>query len=220
MKKLKIFLLLFILIIFYIYVANITLIPDNINLMQGETLKLSTIWGLNIVETQNSNPNIGNYKTGKLIQVLNNDENTLSEIGKINLNLNIFKNISLKDVTINVIPKTTVIPLGNAIGLKLYTKGVLVVGMSEIDGLKPYENTGIKEGDRIIAVNNITLTSTTDLITTVNNSNGNTVQVKYISSKNEEKVVNILPAKTKQNEYKLGLWVRDAAARSRNFNIL
>ena len=33
----------------------------------------------------------------------------------------------------NVIPKTMVVPLGNAIGMKLYTKGVLVVGMSQIE---------------------------------------------------------------------------------------
>ena len=47
------------------------------------------------------------------------------------------------------------IPVGNIAGIKLYTNGVLVVGMSEIEGMdnkkyKPYENTGIKEGDRII----------------------------------------------------------------------
>ncbi len=34
--------------------------------------------------------------------------------------------------------------------MKLYTDGVLVVGMSEIEGKRPYENTGIQEGDRII----------------------------------------------------------------------
>ena len=29
----------------------------------------------------------------------------------------------------------------------MYTKGVLVVGMAEIEGEKPYSNTEIKEGD-------------------------------------------------------------------------
>ncbi len=69
-------------------------------------------------------------------------------------------------------------PLGNLVGLKLYTSGVLVVvGKSEIEGFdnnkyKPYENTGIEEGDMIIQVNNDTVTCTSDLLNTVNASNG------------------------------------------------
>ena len=42
-------------------------------------------------------------------------------------------NIPIKNVDVNVIPKTKVIPLGNIAGVKLYTNGVLVVGMSEIE---------------------------------------------------------------------------------------
>lgn len=220
MKKIKILLLLFIFIIIYMYVASVTLLPDNIILIQGEKLKLTTLWGINIEETSNSNPNVGEYKTSKILQASNNSNSTLTEVGKINLNLNLFKNISLKNVTVTVVPETTVIPLGNAIGIKLYTKGVLVVGMSEIDGVKPYENTGIEEGDRIIAVNNIVLSKTEDLIEVVNESEGNEVKVKYVSADNEEKVVEMVPAKTKENEYKLGLWVRDAAARCWNINFL
>lgn len=49
-----------------------------------------------------------------------------------------------------MIPKTKVVPMGNLIGAKLYTSGVLVVGMSEIQGddqqkHKPYEGSGIEE---------------------------------------------------------------------------
>lgn len=129
------------------------------------------------------------------------------------MNINLFKHLNVSNVTVNVIPKTTVIPLGNAIGLKLYTQGVLVVGMSEIEGEKPYENTGIKEGDRIIYINNKKISNTDDLVQTVNSSQGKQVEVKYIKEENNEEVItNIKPAKTKDNEYKLGLWVRDAAA--------
>ena len=129
------------------------------------------------------------------------------------MNVNLFKHLNVSNVTVNVIPKTTVIPLGNAIGLKLYTQGVLGVGMSEIEGEKPYENTGIKEGDRIIYINNKKISNTDDLVQTVNSSQGKQVEVKYIKEENNEEVItNIKPAKTKDNEYKLGLWVRDAAA--------
>jgi len=95
--------------------------------------------------------------------------------------------------------------------MKLYTNGVLVVGMSEIQGEKPYEKSGIKEGDMIIEVNNQEINSTDELMATVNNCNGDKVEIKY-KRKEETITTSIKPVKVEENEYKLGLWVRDAAA--------
>ena len=92
----------------------------------------------------------------------------VNETGKMNLELSLFNLFPVKDVTVNVIPKTTVIPIGKAIGMKLYTDGVLVVGMTEIEGKKPYENTGIEAGDKIIEIDNTEINNTNDLIACVN----------------------------------------------------
>ena len=211
-RKIAISLLLSVLIIIYIYVANITLFPESILLMQGEKLNLALILGLDITEEQNSNPNIGEYQAKNLLQVstiTGNDE--IKQVGKIDLNLKLFNTISLKEVSVNVIPKTTVVPLGNAIGLKLYTQGVLIVGMSQIEGQKPYENTGIKEGDRIVSINNEQIDSTQDLIETINRSKGKEITIKYVREDSEE-TTSIIPVETGNNEYKIGLWVRDASA--------
>ena len=211
-RKIRIFFILFILLILYIYIANITLFPKSIVLMQGENLNLKALWGINISEKESSNPNIGEYRKEGLIEASSIADNaTIEEVGKVSLNLNLFNSIPIKEVSVNVIPKTTVVPLGNAIGLKLYTEGVLVVGMTEIEGKKPYENTGIKEGDRIISINNTKITSTEDLVETVNSSKGKEITVKYISNETEE-TTSMVPVQTKENDYKLGLWVRDAAA--------
>ena len=117
----------------------------------------------------------------------------------------------VKDLTVNVIPKTSVIPLGKAIGLKMYTEGVLVVGMSEIEGKKPYENSGIQEGDRIIQINQNDIDNTEDLMQVVNECNGQEIVVKYIREE-ETITTSMKPVKDGENQYKLGLWVRDAAA--------
>ena len=58
-----------------------------------------------------------------------------------------------------------VIPIGEVVGIKLYTSGVLVVGTSGIESIdgktyKPYENTEIREGDSIISVNDNIINST------------------------------------------------------------
>ena len=199
MEIFKRVLLIFILAIIYVYVCNITMLPSDIILMQGETLNLKTIFGLNVQneETMQASSNLNN--------------SIVEETGKMNLNLNLFNLFSVKDVTVNVIPKTTVIPIGKAIGMKLYTKGVLVVGMSEIEGQKPYENSGIETGDKIIEINDTKINTTDELIECVNNSKGKSVEIKYISN-NQEEIASIEPVKTSDNEYKLGLWVRDAAA--------
>jgi len=141
-------------------------------------------------------------------------ESRVNQLGSTNLTLNLFNTIPLKQVEVNVIKKTKVIPLGNAIGLKLYTNGVMVVGMSEVQGedkknYKPYENRDIKEGDMIVEVDNTSVTCISELINTVNKSKGEEMKVKYVRDSNT-KTMNITPVKTGENEYKLGLWVRDA----------
>ena len=109
-----------------------------------------------------------------------------------------------------------VIPIGELVGIKLYTSGVLVVGTSTItseDGqqLKPYENTEIQEGDSIISINDNVVNNTEELIDAINMYNGATIQIKYVRN-SQEKSCEITPVKEKSGEYKIGLWVRDSAA--------
>lgn len=134
---------------------------------------------------------------------------TIFEGEKINLGLS-------RSINVSVIPRAKVIPVGSLAGIKLYTNGVLVVGMSEIQDIsgkkyKPYENSGIQEGDRLITINNNAISNTEELIKKVNQSNGNEVKLKYIHDQ-ETKECLIKPVKTSNEEYKLGLWVRDSAA--------
>lgn len=208
MKKIKIFSLLIILIIALIYTTNITAIPSKVILLEGEKLNLSTLLGVNIKQEDK-----GNYVVKQASTSL---ESTLQGIEKVDYQLSLFGKIKLKDIQVSIIPKTTVIPVGATIGLKLYTDGVLVVGMSEVENskqekVKPYEESKIQEGDRIIDVNGNAITCTSDLVESVNNSQGKSVQIKYVRE-NELYCEDMLPAKTNENEYKLGLWVRDAAA--------
>ena len=202
MKNIKKFATVLLLIIIYAYVINITNIPNSIILFQGENLSLKTRLGIT-VETKRE------YLAMQASTSLN--EEVSKESGKTKISLNLFGNIPVKDIDVSVLPKTTVVPVGSIIGIKLYTEGVLVVGMSEIEAQKPYEGSGIKEGDTIIAVNGKKISSTEELISTINESGGSDIEIKY-SSDGKIKQTQIAPSKTEENEYKLGLWVRDAAA--------
>ena len=200
----KIFSIIFLLLI-YIYICQISFLPASIVLMEGEEFPIKTIIGVDIMEEKDS-----------IFASNNMNKQTIEQVGKSKASVKLFGKLEVKDVDVYVVPKTKVVPLGNSIGMKLYTKGVLVVGMSEIKDMtqkvnKPYENSGIEEGDMIVAVNNTNISCTQDLIDSVNKSEGKNVAITYLRE-NEEKQTNIVPVKTEESEYKLGLWVRDATA--------
>lgn len=203
-KTISLILLIF-LIIIYMYTLVITSMPKKMVVFEGEKINIRTLLGLDLVENNQSltvSSNVNNQK--------------VNDIGIKKLSLNLFEKLPLKSINVAVLPRTKVIPVGNIAGVKLYTSGVLVVGMSEIEGkdnkiYKPYENTGIKEGDTITKINNKYISSTDDLIDNVNKSNGDTIEVTYIQNE-QKKECSITPVKTNENEYKIGLWVRDSAA--------
>lgn len=212
MNKLKQFFCIAILIVIYVYVCNITLLPNSVIIFEGEELNLKTVVGLKIKRANGTNMPV--------IQASNLGESEQSSkyetAGTFELNLNLFGTIPVKEIDVNVIPKTKVVPMGNLIGAKLYTSGVLVVGMSEIQGddqqkHKPYEGSGIEEGDMIVEMDSKKIANTDELVETVNSSKGKAIQIKYV--RNDETITtSIQPIKSEDNEYKLGLWVRDAAA--------
>lgn len=202
MRLYKKIIIVILLMLVFAYVCNITLLPSSYIIMQGENLNIFTLLGLYI------KPKV-NYQTMQTASNINKTK--VNELGKIDFDLSFFNVFKLKEINVNVISKTKVIPMGNAIGMKLYTDGVLVVGMSEIEGKKPYENSGIKEGDRIVQIDKKAIDNTEDLMEAVNRCNGKEISVKYIRD-NTTITTSIKPIKNSGNQYKIGLWVRDAAA--------
>ncbi len=195
MNFIKKSLIILILLISLIYTVNITNIPENIILFENEELNLNQILGVVLKEGRE-----------EIVQA----SNTNSKIENKKITVSLFNLFNVKTVNVSTVQNTKVIPLGNIIGIKLYSDGVLVIGMTEIEGKKPYENTGIREGDLITKVDNVQVTTTQALIECVNKSKGQNVKIQYIRE-GTEYIANIEPVKTKENKYKIGLWVRDGA---------
>ena len=202
--------IIFILLVILVYVVNINSIPDSIILFEDKEPSLETIAGIKVNEINNNNNDNGYIQISTGIgDATQKNQN----IKKYNLSL---LGINLKTINANIIENRKVIPLGNLVGLKLYTEGVLVVGMSEIeldDGkkYKPFEGSEIEIGDSIIKINNEKVNSTEELLECVSKSKGKSLEITYVKN-GEERNSNITPVKTSKNTYKLGLWVRDAAA--------
>ena len=183
------------------YVTNIIFIPSSLILFENEDFNIKSIWGMKLEETVEVGANVS--------------KDTVNNLQTKTYNLSLF-GFDLKTIKTNIIPTTKVIPVGNLIGLKLYTEGVLVVGMSEIKGednkiYKPYEEAGIEQGDSIIKINNVEVNTTEELISCVSKCTGKAIDVTYVK---DGKVLEttITPVKSSENTYKLGLWVRDAEA--------
>ena len=197
MKSKTILTIIFLLII-YMYVACIYQIPSSILSFEGDKIEFKVLPGIEITES---------IKTFNLENEFNS---------KSLLEVSILGNITIREIDITNIEDVRVVPIGKVVGLKLYTNGVLVVGMSEIEDLnnnliKPYEKTDIKEGDMIFEIDGKEIGDINNLKDVINNSGGKKVEIKLLREGKTIVVSNIIPAKVSDKEYKLGLWVKDAA---------
>ena len=204
MKTLKKLILIFVLFFVYSYIVSIDNIPENIIIFKGEDINIATLWGINIKSNTTLIETASNINTGEF-----------DKAGQETLTVSLFDKINLKTIDVSVLEDIEVIPNGEIVGIKLYTSGVLVVGTSSIEGIdgqiyKPFEGTGILEGDSIIEVNGNIINNTQELVNSINKSNGQEIEVKFVRN-SEEKTCKITPVKNKQEEYKIGLWVRDSA---------
>ena len=210
-------LLILILLVLLCYASNITSIPNSIILFQNEDFTVRTMAGIRLQEETKdqslavpTSMQIGNNRVADDSNYENNEKSATKTYHLSFLGMN------LKTITADVVEDRKVIPLGNIVGLKLYTQGILVVGMNELQGednkiYKPYEEAGLQQGDNIIKANQEIIESTKDLIQCVSKNKGKTIKIVYLRD-GKEKNTTITPVKTGRNMYQLGLWVRDAAA--------
>ena len=189
MKKSLIILIFFLLFILF-YTCNIDNIPESIVLLKNEKISINTLYGIEFKEE-----NYVNTSTSSLGE---------SSIKKVNVTLG---GIKVKQVNVTILPEVEVIPIGKIVGLKLYTSGILVVGINE----NILNESDIKEGDAIISINNEKVESIENIKSIVEKSNGEDLLVKYIRDNDEILVSTISPVKTEDNSYKLGLWVKEGA---------
>ena len=120
--------------------------------------------------------------------------------------------LGIKEVSVQVVEKKRVIPGGIPIGIYLETDGVFVVGTQEIegrDGLN-YEPAYqvVQTGDYILAVNGKKIHDKDELIGCVQANQTNVMILKLLRH-SEIIQVRLNAVQTKEQDYKLGIWVKD-----------
>lgn len=133
--------------------------------------------------------------------------------------VNIFSFLSKKNTTTNELPDLQVIPSGESIGVKIESKGILVVGLStitDINGRKvsPAADAGFNVGDKILKINGENIENETDIIEIVNDAENEAKKLRVsIERKGKPIELSIKPVQSNEDKlYKMGLWVRDNIA--------
>ena len=105
------------------------------------------------------------------------------------------------------------IPMGRAVGIKLFSDGVLVVATSDLNtgGRSPAEDCGLKEGDLILRINDQEIQSTEHLQSVLQETGDTpvTLTVRRGSRTSEMETVAVL---CDDGVYRLGVWIRDSMA--------
>lgn len=126
--------------------------------------------------------------------------------------------VPLKSISVKSIPtEISLYPGGQPVGVRLNTKGVLVVALSDIETEKgkdtsPGALSGLQVGDSITKIDDTPINSAEQVSTLVNNSEGNEITLT-IERKGNEITKKIKPVKSsKDDKFKIGLWIRDSTA--------
>ena len=124
--------------------------------------------------------------------------------------------IPVKNVTVTVTEDTVVMVCGTPFGIKLYTKGVLVVGLSDVDTaagkVNPAAAAGVCVGDTILAINGQAV-ETGDAVGALIRASGGKKVTLRLERDGVEFDAAFTPVKAAGEEaYRAGLWVRDSAA--------
>ncbi len=190
MKK-KLVILIFFLLLFLLYVCNIDSIPNSIILLNNEVLDIRLMNGISIENEQ-------------IVNTSSNIENSVTKLANVKM-----CGITVKKISITELPDIEVIPVGKLIGIRMYTKGVLVVGVNDNE---QYKITNIKEGDTIVSINDKKVETIQNIKDIVQKSKGKDIKIKYVRNNNEVLTSTLSPIKTEDSkEYKIGLWVKEGA---------
>lgn len=175
-------------------------LPDNIRVYNTDEIKLQSFLKID-------NQNI------KAASV--SGDNTKSSVN-YNISPKIFGIIPVKSIAVSEIDKMKVAVSGEPFGIKIFTKGVIVVGMSDVETkngeCNPAYKSGIRVGDVITSLSGYNVESNEDVAYVIEQCKGKKVVAKVIRDK-KNYTFDFYPAKcVADNKYKAGLWVRDSSA--------
>ena len=141
---------------------------------------------------------------------------TVASAGEYKVNISLFNKIPVKISNLTVSNRRYVVPSGDIIGLRMFTKGVMIVATDAIDtkagNINPSKTAKLQKGDVIFTIDGCRIESSAQVDRIVSASGGKSLHIEYTRS-GANFSTDITPAySVSEKRYKTGLWIRDSAA--------
>ena len=110
----------------------------------------------------------------------------------------------------------TVVPVGRAVGIKLFSDGVVVVGTSDVatdaGSVNPAKACGLKEGDIITHINSTEVDTIEEVSALLQKLEGEPMSIRAIRDERQVQLTATPALCAADGAYKLGAWIRDSMA--------
>ncbi len=192
-----IFALCLIIIYSFIVFGNIVL-PDKIEAYSTKKIEYKSVYSV---------------ENNSLYQV---DYQNNSKVSPVENDIKLLGIIPVKTTSIIQSKPKKVSVSGESFGIKLYTDGVIIVGIRDVETDKgkcnPAKEAGLEKGDIIIEINGKKVYSADSVTNILNDNNGKDYKITVKRNGNYKEFL-LKPAySSSQGCYKVGLWVRDSTA--------
>ena len=187
-------------------------LPNHIYVKAGDEISYHFPVPVSIKKQEEYTPALVN-KSESLIeeQIENGQETDVSYY----VTCRLFGLIPVKEIAVTVIDGETVFAGGAQVGIYAKTRGVLVIGMGEVEDVEgqmksPAKNL-IKKGDYIVSVNGVLIRQKEELAKAIQES-GSAIKIVGLYRDDVFMEVAIEPVCNANQKYMLGVWVRDDMA--------
>ena len=174
--------------------------PEQFNVVEGSSL---TLQGAVSVGAQRT-------AEGRSVSAA-----TLAAGSSYTASLKLFGLFPVKDVAVKVVDATSVVPCGTPFGIKMFTDGVLVVGLSAVETdsgpSSPGRTCGLKAGDIITHINGQEVNTIEEVQDILGDEQGDAMTLR--ATRNGKPVqLSVQAIQNIQGSYQLGVWLRDSMA--------
>lgn len=139
-----------------------------------------------------------------------------SKAGKYQVKISLFNTIPIKNSSLTVSDRQYVALSGDIIGLRLFTEGVMIVGIDSVEtesgAVSPGSVAGLQKGDVICRINGLETGSSARVNELISSSEGRVIEIEYIRNGETRKTSFTPVYSLSEQKYKGGLWIRDSAA--------